>query len=109
MTTLRIEPKINQYLSSPQSAYRRGRSTTDVVWAYRWIIAKVQEYNLKIYVIGIDMSSAFDTINREKLMEILDSILEKDEVCIIRTLLSNTTLEVKVEGATTAAFERNTG
>ena len=109
MTTLRIEPKINQYLSPSQSAYRRGRSTTDVIWAYRWIIAKVQEYKLKINVIGIDMSSAFDTINRQKLMEILDNILGKDEVRIIRTLLSNPTLEVKVEGAKTEAFGSNTG
>ena len=109
MTTKRIEPKINQYLSESQSAYRRGRSTTDIVWAYRWILAKAQEYKIKIYVIGIDMSSAFDTINRKQLLDSLDNILEEDEVRVIKELLSDTTLEVKVEGASITAFNSNIG
>ena len=109
MTIERIEPKISQYLSESQSAYRKGRSTTDVVWAYRWILAKVQEYNIKIYVIGIDMSSAFDTIDRKSLLEILERILDEDEVRIIRVLLSNTKLEVRVDGANISAFVSNIG
>ena len=41
LTTSRIETSTNTYLSHTQSAYRKGRSTSDVVWAYRWICAKV--------------------------------------------------------------------
>ena len=36
----RTESKINQYLTQSQSAYRKNRSTTDIVWAHRWITAK---------------------------------------------------------------------
>ena len=56
------------------------------------------------------MSSAFDTIDRSKLMKIVETFLDEDEVRFIRRLLSNTTLEVRVEGATTTtSFESNIG
>ena len=108
-TTKRIAPNTNEYLSHSQSAYRDGRSTTDIVWSYRWIIAKVQEVEIKIYVVGIDMSSAFDTIDRTKLVEIVESFLNEDEARIVRRLLSNTTLEVRVKGAETKPFISNVG
>ena len=79
MVTERIKPKLNEHLPQSQSAYRNGRSTTDIVWAYRWIIAKIQEYQMKINMnIGIDMSSAFNTIERQKLMEVVEEILDED-------------------------------
>ena len=58
----RMKPKVDEYLSLSQSAYREKRSTGDIIWAYRWIIAKAQKVKEKIYVTGIDLSSAFDTI-----------------------------------------------
>ena len=108
-TTTRIAPKTKTYLSQSQSAYREGRSTSDIVWSYRWVAAKVQEVDIKIYIIGIDMSSAFDTIDRAKLMEIVETFLDDDEVRFIRRLLSNTTLEIRVKGAKTTPFESNIG
>ncbi|GFO44725.1 endonuclease-reverse transcriptase [Plakobranchus ocellatus] len=45
------------------------------------------------------MSAAFDTINRTKLLEILRDIIDEDELHIIRFLLSETTIDVKINGA----------
>ena len=95
----RTDKKIGQYLSKAQSAYRKGRSTTDVVCAHIWIAAKPQEQDITIYIIGIDMPSAFDTIYREELIKIATEILDDDELRILRVLLSETTLEVKVKRA----------
>ena len=108
-TTARIAPKTMTFLSQSQRAYMEGRSTCDVVWSYRWILAKVQEVKIRIYVIGIDMSSAFDTIDRNKLIQITESFLGEDEARFIRRLLSNTTIEVRVKGAVTKPFESNIG
>ena len=55
------------------------------------------------------MSSAFDTIDRNKLIQIIESFLDEDEARFIRRLLSNTTIEVRVKGAKTEAFESNIG
>ena len=105
----RTEEVMKKYLSDSQSAYRKFRSTTDVIWTYRWIIAKIQEQDIDIFVTGIDMSSAFDTIYRDKVLEIAEEVMEEDEVRILRILLSETTLEVKVNGAESKPFKSNIG
>ena len=109
ITLERIKTKIESYLSQSQAAYRSNRSTTYIIFAYRWIIAKVQEWDITIYITGIDMSAAFDTILRPKLIEILKSFLDDDETRIIQMLLSETSLETKMHGAKTESFPTNMG
>ena len=101
--------ELGRYLSYTQSAYRTGRMTTDIVWAYRWILAKVQEYDITIYVTGIDMSSAFDTLERNKLLEIVASFMCEDNQRILRVLLSETTVEIQIKGAEATPFKSNIG
>ena len=105
----RTDSKINQRLSQSQSAYRKYRSTTDAVWAHRWMAAKAQEQDIRIYITGIDMSSAFDTIHRDKLINIAEEFLDEDDIRIMRVLLADTTLEVKVHGAESSPFVSNIG
>ena len=38
----RIATKVDNFLSPSQSGFRRGRSTADVVFGYRWLCAKAQ-------------------------------------------------------------------
>ena len=111
ITLNRIKDKVNDYLSDSQSAYRQGRSTTDIVWAYRWICATAQKYtDTKILVTGIDMSSAFDTINRFELLTELKTFLNEDEIRLCKILLSNTTIAIKDEiNDKNDIFESNIG
>ena len=64
----RANEKIDDFLSHSQSAYRSSRRTSDIVWSHRWMAAKIQINKESYYKIGIDMSSAFDTIRRHKLI-----------------------------------------
>ena len=43
------------------------------------------------------MSSAFQTLNRQKLMNKLNTFLDEDQCRIIMTLLSNTTINMQFE------------
>ena len=43
------------------------------------------------------MSSAFQTLNRQKLMNKLNTFLDEDKCRIIMTLLSNTTINMQFE------------
>ena len=96
ITLNRINSATDEHISNTQSAYRKGRSTTDVVWAHRFICAKTQMYqNIEIEIVGIDMSSAFDTIRRKNLMDELENILGEDEQRMCRLLLSKTTITIK--------------
>ena len=91
----RTEDKINKHLSLSQSAYRKSRSITYVIWAHRWIAAKTQVQDIAIYITGIDMSSAFDKIYRDELFNIVEEFLDEDDLRILSTLLAETNLEVK--------------
>lgn len=100
ITLNRIRPKVENYLSHSQSGFRRDRSTSDVVWTHRWLAAKVRAENVEIKITGVDMSAAFDTINRQKLLNILKDIIDEDELRLIRFLLSNTKINTRITGAT---------
>ena len=99
------------FLSQSHSAYRKGTSASDTVWAHRWLIAKVSKYRVMLHILGIDMSRAFDTINRTILLNILESIrgMRKDSLRLIRVLLANTSLKVKVNGIMSESFTSNIG
>ena len=105
----RIDEKINKHISQTQSAYRKNRSTTDIVWAHRWITAKTQIQDITVYITGIDMSTAFDTIDREKIIKIAEQIIDEDESRILRILLAETTLEVNIDKAQATPFKSNIG
>ena len=105
ITLIRLKPAMEAFLSPSQSAYRNGRSTTDIVWSYRWILAKVTECNMKIFSTGIDMTAAFDTIDRETLIQIIEEIADSDTARMVRALLSDTVLEVRMLGTDSDPFK----
>ena len=79
------------------------------MWGHRWNTAKIQKEDSKVFITGLDMSSAFDTIIREDLIKVLENILHEDEVRMVRLLLSNTTLDIKISGVDTEEFLSNIG
>ncbi|GFR69344.1 endonuclease-reverse transcriptase [Elysia marginata] len=107
----RIRPKIETYISHSQSGFRPNMSTSAVVWAHRWLSAKILNTpNLQLNITGIDMSAAFDTIDRTLLLKTLREIINEDELRIVQFLLSKTTLDVKINGtSTTQLFTTNVG
>ena len=62
-----------------------------------------------IETLGIDLSHAFDTIRREKLLSVLHSSLDTDNVRIIRLLLSETNITVRGDDALSAPFNTTVG
>ena len=49
----------------------------------------------EIYILMMDMSRAFDTVDRKMLMNDLESILDEDELHMIKILLENVLLVVR--------------
>ena len=105
----RIAPKVDEYLSPSQSGFRRGRSTADVLFGYRWLCAKAQRQRVSIELLGIDLSRAFDTIRRDKLLDILQTFLGESEMRIIRLLLADTSLEPRLSTGECHAFATSIG
>ncbi|GFR80990.1 very-long-chain enoyl-CoA reductase [Elysia marginata] len=105
-----IRPKVEEYLAHSQSGFRPNRSTSDVVCTHKRLAAKTNVENVCIKISGIDMSAAFDAINRNKILTILEDILEEDELKLVRFLLCNTTIETRINKADIqASFNSNIG
>ena len=73
--------------------------TADVVWGHRWLAAKCQRYKYVLEILSIDLSRAFDTIRRKKLLD----------VCIHSCLVSETKITVRVNDALSAPFNSTVG
>ena len=109
ITLNRIRPAVEGFLSQAQSGFRQYRSTSDAVWAHKLMIAQVMKAQESIFILGIDMSRAFDTIDRAKLLRELRSIIDHDSWRLVQALLSNTELKTRIRNALSKPFATNIG
>src|SRR5678815_2144240 len=63
----RLREIIEPQLGKEQHGYRKGMSTTDLMFTLRQIGEKIYEYNRRIYVVFMDLRKAFDTVPRNGL------------------------------------------
>jgi hypothetical protein len=105
-----ISKKIDTFTGPWQAAYKNGRSCADIVWAQRVLISVVKNKDWEFSKMGIDMSSAFDTIKRKTILELL-ALAEctEDEIKLVRYLLSHTKLQVRVKSELSDEFESTLG
>jgi exonuclease III len=106
----RVGEKINRVIPASQSAYRYGRGTTEQVMALKLMVEKAMtSSDFEVQILMMDMSRAFDTVDRAILMEDLRSILEPGELHIIKVMINEVRLIVEVAGRKGEAFTTNVG
>ena len=80
-----------------QAAYQEGRSTTEHVLAVKLLCEKaITSCDYNLYMKLLDMSKAFDTVSRMKLLNDLKHLLEPDEYHMLSILILDVRLKVKV-------------
>ena len=105
----RIRPAAEKYLSANQSGFRINRSTADAVWAHKSLIAKISKVKTTIEILGIDMSRAFDTVNRTKLLEIIKSITSESNFRLAQKLITTTPLQARIKNELSSPFTTSMG
>ena len=76
----RIQEEIENRIPLSQAAYRAGRSTTEQVFTCKILEQKaITSECYETPILLLDMSKAFDTVKRNSLMEMLETILDPDE------------------------------
>lgn len=106
----RIGDRINQEIPPTQSAYRSGRGTTEQVAALKLMVEKaITSKDLEVQILMMDMSRAFDTVNRSILLKDLENILEPGELHIIKLMIEDVKLTVEVAGSRGEVFKTNVG
>ena len=93
----RIWDRLKTRIPSEQAAYQGGRSTTEQVLAIKLLVEKsINSCDYKVFLSLFDMSKAFDTVNRTKLFEHLERILNPDELHLLSIITNFTKVKVKV-------------
>lgn len=60
-------------------------------------------------ILMLDMSKAFDTVSRQKLLDILKTIIDADELHMVYLMLQNIELRVRCGASLSGAFSTNIG
>ena len=102
--TIRKEIKVTQ------AAYSPGRSTTELVFTFKTLIEQaVCAEDLTVHLLLLDMSRAFDTIDRGILLNDLKEIFEPDILHLISLLLVDVQIQVKHKNKLGNTFTPNIG
>jgi len=72
-------------------------------------MAYVQKHQEEFHLMGIDLSKAFDCINREELLNLLRTLVNESEYRILQHLLSNTYLATRIQGHYGNKFQTTIG
>ena len=110
ITLKRIEQKVNSFIGPTQHGYMEGVGCEDIIWAQKILTSLVLKKKWSYKKMGIDMSRAFDTIKRRKILTLLSEAgCTRDEVALVRYLLSNTLIKIKIEKERSISIETSLG
>ena len=74
------------------------------------LLAVVMERHWSFHKMGIDMSAAFDTIQRSTVLNLLkDAGCSEDDIRLVRFLLSNTLIKIRIDKTYSVVFETTLG
>ena len=72
--TNRIEAKARNFIGQNQFGFKKGYGTRDVIGVMRLICARSLEFGNNLYICLVDFEKAFDRVNWEKMIKVLQSI-----------------------------------
>ena len=106
----RIWDRLSGRIPKSQAAYQPGRGTTEQVLSLKLMVEKaITSSDFNIYILLLDMSKAFDTVNRKTLLEELEDILLPEEMHLISILTNRPKISIRLENQTSEAFESYQG
>ena len=107
----RIREKVcDKTIPISQCAYLSGRNATELVFTFKTLAEKaITSCRYQTNLLLLDLSKAFDTIEKSTLIEDLNEILENDELHLIKMLIKDVEYRVRLEGKIGESFLTNIG
>ena len=104
----RLQKYVNRELSDIQAGFRKGRGTRGQIADKHWIIGNAREFQKNICF--IDYAKAFDCVDHDKLLKILEEIGIWDHLtCLLRNLYTGQEATVSTRHGTTDWFQNGKG
>ena len=105
INTAVVKPNV----AEPQCSFRRGRGTAEMIFAARQIQEKCIEQQKNLLAVFIDLTKAFDTVNRHAQWQVLTKNgIPTKIVNILKSLHNRMLGTVKINGETTDSFPIST-
>ena len=102
---LHIKPHIDPLLQTNQNGFCQGRSTVSQILTLHCVIKEVKEHNLSTTLTFVDFKKAFDSINRDKMFNVLLAYgIPSQIVKAIKWLFLDTIAQVVTEDGNTNFF-----
>ena len=106
----RLKTIIDPQLMEAQCGFRKGRSTVDQIWATRQIIERATEYQGTVHLGFVDLTKAYDSVDRSALITILKQYqVPQQLIDIIKELYTGTWCCVRTAEGKSEDFEVKTG
>ena len=101
---------MNRELPDVQAGFRKGRGTRDQIANILWIIKKAREFQKNVYFCFIDYAKAFDSVDHNKLWNILKEMGIADHLsCLLRNLYTGQEATVRPGHGATDWFKIGKG
>ena len=105
-----MREKVEHKLGEEQLGFRKGRGTTDGVFALRQLVEKRLEMQGHMALVFVDLEKAFDTVPRKMAMSTLRWMgSPESEVKMVEAMYENTTGRVVVGSGMSNEFQVNIG
>ena len=79
------------------SAYQSGRNTAEQIFAFKILAEKaITSADYKVTLLMLDMSKAFNKVKRRNLVEILREFLPPDEIHMMKILIEDVNLRIRI-------------
>ena len=97
----RLQQYVNCELPDVQAGFTKVRGTRDQIANIHWIIEKAKEFQKNIYFCFIDYVKAFDYVDHNNLLEILQEMGIPDQLtCLLRSLYAGQEATVRTRHRT---------
>ena len=102
----RLQQYMNQELPDFQAGFRKDRGTRDQIANIHLIIEKAREFQKNIYFCFIDYAKAFNCVDHNKLLKILQEMAIPDYLtCLLRSLYAGQEATVRTVRGTMDWFQ----
>ena len=101
----RLQPFADKAVGNYQCGFRPQRSTIDQIHTLRQILEKTKEYNIKTFHLFIDFKAAYDSIERDKLLEAMNEFgIPTKLVSLTRATINNVRCRIKIQSHLSEPF-----
>jgi len=92
-----------------QCGFRKGRSCIDAIFMVQQITEKGKEHNLQLFLLFIDYEKAFDSVNRDKLWEMMENKIPNYLLNTIKCIYRNMMVRIKFNDGISETIHINKG